>query len=388
MYMETNSDKKSETWDSLSIPLSVLRGIHSYGFEKPSPIQLQSIRPIIDGGDVIAQAQSGTGKTGAFTIGLLSRLDVNAKGIQVVVISPTRELSQQTKSVIDSIGSFCKGLKTKLLVGGTSTQEDINSIRYNTPNVVIGCTGRIYDMMERNPGHFSDISLVVVDEADDMLSGGFEIQLYSIFKFLHTNTQIVLFSATLPKEIYDITCKFMREPTEILVKAEQLTLDGIRQYYISLDSDNDKLDTLKDLFGMLNVSQTIIYCNTVDKVQMLYEFMMNDGFPVSRLHSGMSKEERHDSYESFRSGKNRILISSNVSSRGIDVQQVSTVINFEVPKCVHNYLHRIGRSGRWGRKGVAINFANRYDMMSIQDIEKHYKSSIKELPIDWDKYVK
>jgi translation initiation factor 4A len=242
-------------------------------------------------------------------------------------------------------------------------------------------------MMDRNPTHFSDISLVIVDEADDMLSGGFEIQLYNIFKFLHTNTQIVLFSATIPQEIYNITAKFMRNPTEILVKSEKLTLDGIKQYYISLDSDQDKLDTLKDLFGMLNVSQTIIYCNTLDKVQMLYEFMTADGFPVSRLHSGMNKEDRHASYESFRAGKNRILISSNVTARGIDIQQVSTVINFDVPKCVHNYLHRIGRSGRWGRKGVAINFANKYDMMCISDIEKHYGSSIKELPMDWDKYV-
>ena len=385
--MDSEDVSKIDSWDSLSIPLQVLRGVHSYGFEKPSPIQCQAIQPIIAGGDVIAQAQSGTGKTGAFTIGLLSRLDFSVEGIQVVVISPTRELSQQTKNVIDSIGSFCKGLKTKLLVGGTSTQEDIRSIRHNTPNVVIGCTGRIYDMMERNPEHFSDISLVIVDEADDMLSGGFELQLYNIFKFLHTNTQIVLFSATIPQEIYNITAKFMRNPTEILVKSEKLTLDGIRQYYISLDTDQDKLDTLKDLFGMLNVSQTIIYCNTLEKVQMLYEFMTEDGFPVSRLHSGMNKEDRHDSYEAFRVGKNRILISSNVTARGIDIQQVSTVINFDVPKCVHNYLHRIGRSGRWGRKGVAINFANKYDMMSISEIEKHYASSIKELPMDWDKYV-
>jgi translation initiation factor 4A len=376
-----------ETWDAIPIPMNVLRGIHSYGYEKPSPIQCKAIIPIMNGGDVIAQAQSGTGKTGAFTIGLLSRLDYDKKGIQAIVISPTRELSQQTKHVIDSIGTFCKGLSTRLFVGGTSTQDDIHSIKYENPNVIVGCTGRIYDMMGRNPTYFENISIVIVDEADDMLSGGFEEQLYNIFKFLQHDTQIVLFSATMPPEISTITSKFMRNPTEILVEAEKLTLDGIHQYYVSLLGDNDKLDTLKDLFGLLTVAQTIIYCNTLEKVQSLYEYMNTDGFPVARLHSGMSREERVESYESFRAGKQRILISSNVTARGIDIQQVSTVINFDLPKCVHNYLHRIGRSGRWGRKGTAINFVTKYDTRYMEDIERHYSTQIKELPTDWDKYV-
>ena len=376
-----------ETWDAIPLPMNVLRGIHSYGYEKPSPIQCKAIIPIMNGGDVIAQAQSGTGKTGAFTIGLLSRLDYEKKGIQAIVISPTRELSQQTKHVIDSIGTFCKGLSTRLFVGGTSTQDDIHSIKYENPNVIVGCTGRIYDMMGRNPTYFENISIVIVDEADDMLSGGFEEQLYNIFKFLQHDTQIVLFSATMPPEISTITSKFMRNPTEILVEAEKLTLDGIHQYYVSLLGDNDKLDTLKDLFGLLTVAQTIIYCNTLEKVQSLYEYMNTDGFPVARLHSGMTREERTESYESFRTGKQRILISSNVTARGIDIQQVSTVINFDLPKCVHNYLHRIGRSGRWGRKGTAINFVTKYDTRYMEDIERHYSTQIKELPTDWDKYV-
>jgi translation initiation factor 4A len=384
--MEPVADKV-ESWDSMNIPMNVMRGIHSYGYEKPSPIQCKAIIPIMNGGDVIAQAQSGTGKTGAFTIGLLSKLDYDKKGIQAIVISPTRELSQQTKKVIDSIGTFCNGLSTRLFVGGTSTQDDIRSIKYENPNVIVGCTGRIYDMMERNPRYFENISIVIVDEADDMLSGGFEEQLYNIFKFLQHDTQIVLFSATMPHEISNITSKFMRNPTEILVEAEKLTLEGIHQYYVSLSGDNDKLDTLKDLFGMLTVAQTIIYCNTLEKVELLYGYMRDDGFPVTRLHSGMSRDERTESYESFRSGKQRILISSNVTARGIDIQQVSTVINFDVPKCVHNYLHRIGRSGRWGRKGTAINFITKYDSRYIRDIERHYSTEIKELPIDWDKYV-
>lgn len=382
-----SSEEDASSWDDIGVSMDVLRGIHSYGYEKPSPIQSKSITPIINGGDVIAQAQSGTGKTGAFTIGLLSRIDLDKKGIQAVVISPTRELSQQTKNVIDSIGTFCKGLNTKLLVGGTSTRDDIHDIKYNTPNVIVGCTGRIYDMMERNPKYFDHISIVIVDEADDMLSGGFEEQLYNIFKFLQHDTQIVLFSATLPQELSNITSKFMRNPTEILVKAEKLTLEGIHQYYVSLVDDNDKMDTIKDLFGLLNVSQTIIYCNTMEKVQALYEYMVEDGFSITRLHSGMTRDERTESYNAFRSGKQRILISSNVTARGIDIQQVSTVINFDIPKCVNTYLHRIGRSGRWGRKGTAINFVTKYDIRYIDDIEKHYSTKIEELPLDWDKYV-
>ena len=182
-----------------------------------------------------------------------------------------------------------------------------------------------------------------------------------------------------------LTDKFMRNPVKVLVKAEQLTLEGISQFYVALESDEQKYDCLKDIFSSLSMAQCIIYCNSVRRVQDLYEAMTADNYPVAQIHSGMEKEERTRSYKEFRSGTTRVLISSNVTARGIDVQQVSTVINFDLPKCVHTYLHRIGRSGRWGRKGVGINFITRRDARKLKEIEQHYSTQISEMPLDWTK---
>ena len=171
----------------------------------------------------------------------------------------------------------------------------------------------------------------------------------------------------------------MRNPVEIFVKAEQLTLEGINQFYVTLDNDNQKYDTLKDIYGNISISQCIIYCNSIKRVSDLYEAMVMDNFPVCHIHSSMDKQERTKNYMDFKSGKFRVLISSNVTSRGIDIQQVSTVINFDVPRCVHTYLHRIGRSGRWGRKGVGINFVTQRDARALKDVEEYYGTQIKEL---------
>ena len=174
----------------------------------------------------------------------------------------------------------------------------------------------------------------------------------------------------------------MRDPVKVLVKAEMLTLEGIEQYYVALDADEQKYATLKDLFGILSLSQAIIYCNSVRRVSDLHDAMREDDFPVSQIHSGMGREEREKAFKDFKEGQTRVLISSNVTARGIDVQQVSTVINFDVPRCVHTYLHRIGRSGRWGRKGRAINFVTRRDGRKMEEIEQHYSTTVKELPAD------
>jgi translation initiation factor 4A len=184
----------------------------------------------------------------------------------------------------------------------------------------------------------------------------------------------------MPPELHNLAEKFMREPVKILVKSEMLTLEGITQYYVALNDDNDKYITLKDLYGQISMSQCIIYCNSVKKVSDLHEAMVTDGYPVCCIHSGMEKEARIESYNDFKSGKYRVLISSDVTARGIDVQQVSTVINFDVPKDIHTYLHRIGRSGRWGRKGVGINFVTKRDFRKIKEIESYYNTQIIELP--------
>lgn len=368
------------TWEELDAKQNLLRGIYTYGFEKPSPIQQKAIKPLFDRKDIVAQAQSGTGKTGCFTVGTLQIIDCDVNTTQAMLLSPTRELAIQTKKVIDALGTQFSNLRTQLLIGGTSTDDDIQQLYENPPHVVIGCPGRIHDMLRRKKLKSEFLKIIVLDEADEMLSQGFKEQVYNIFQYLPKDIQVALFSATMPDVLNTITDKFMRDPVRILVKAEQLTLEGIEQYYVALESDDQKYDTLKDLYGVFSVSQCIIYCNSVRRVQDLYDAMVQDNFAVCQIHSNMDKYERQKSYQDFTTGKHRVLISSNVTARGIDVQQVSTVINFDLPKCVHTYIHRIGRSGRWGRKGMGINFVTRRDSRKIKEIETHYQTEIKELP--------
>lgn len=383
--LEGNSDYNINNWDELEdINISLLRGIYSHGFEKPSPIQSKAIKPIFDRKDLIAQAQSGTGKTGCFTIGTLQLINVKLNNTQAMILSPTRELSQQIFKVMSSIGSQIKNLKIQLLVGGTSTESDIKQLTNVPPHIIIGCPGRVFDMINRRKLKTKDLSLLVLDEADEILSKGFQEQIYNIFQYLPENIQVTLFSATIPKELDLITNKFMRDPIKVLVKNDMLTLEGIQQYYIALHNDEQKYETLKDLYSSITLSQCIIYCNTTNRVEELYKKMTDDNFPVCQLHSNMDKVERNINFENFYNGVSRVLISSNVTARGIDIQQVSTVINYDVPKCISTYLHRIGRSGRWGRKGVSINFVTQYDINIIRDIEQFYSTQIKELPADFN----
>lgn len=383
-----DSSYEINNWDELEIDTNLLRGIYAYGFEKPSPIQKKAIKPIIIGKDIIAQAQSGTGKTATFTIGALSHVNTESDTTQILCLSPTRELSIQTANVMKGIGSMMKNLRVQVLVGGSSIDEDIGNLKGNVPHIIAGCPGRVYDMMRRNHILSKNIKLVILDEADEMLSSGFKEQVYNIFQNFKSDIQVALFSATLPDHINGITSKFMRNPVRIQVKAEQLTLEGISQYYIAVEDDRQKYLTLKDLYSYMSVSQTIIYANSIKRVAALYDAMTEDGFPVCRIHSGMDKAERDKAFADFRTGGYRVLISSNVTSRGIDIQQVSLVINFDIPKCVHNYLHRIGRSGRWGRKGVGINLITRRDVSKMKEIEAHYSTQINEMPASFDGLTK
>jgi translation initiation factor 4A len=376
-----NTEYDIETWDDLEMDSSILRGIYAYGFEKPSPIQKKAIKPILLGKDIIAQAQSGTGKTATFSIGALSILNLEESTSQVLIISPTRELTIQTATVISNIGSLLPNLKVQTLFGGSSVDENIEQLK-NHPAVLCGCPGRVYDLIRRNKINTKTIKLMILDEADELLSQGFKEQIYNIFKYLNNDVQVALFSATLPAHLFTITDKFMRDPVKIIVKTEQLTLEGISQFYVAMEEENHKYDTLKDLYSHISLSQCIIYCNSVRRVEDLYEWMLRDGFPVCCIHSNMERHLRENAFLDFRNGKSRVLISSNVTSRGIDIQQVSTVINYDIPKDIHNYLHRIGRSGRWGRKGFGINFITRRDVHKMKEIEQYYSCEVRELPAD------
>jgi len=373
-----------EKWDEFeTLNPQVLRGIYNYGFEQPSQIQKTAILPILQGRDVIGQAPSGTGKTGAFTIGALNHVDVTQNTTQIMILAPTHELVKQITTVVRSIGNCMEGLVVKTVVGGTSILEDVASLRNVVPHVVVGSVGRVFDMIRRKHLRVHNLKLFIMDEADEMLSRGFKDQIYKIFQYLKSDVKVALFSATLPDEILQMSTHFMQNPVKITVEAEKLNLEGIQQYYVALTNDAAKFDTLKDIFGFLTVNQCIIYVNSVNRVVDLYEAMVKDGFSVCSIHSSMPADQRERAFTEFRTGTYRVLISSNVTSRGIDIQQVSTVINFDVPKCVNTYLHRIGRSGRWGRKGLAINFITRQDVGTMKNIERHYKSTIEELPANF-----
>ena len=372
-----------ENWDELDINTDILRGIYAYGFEKPSPIQSNAIKPIISGKDIIAQAQSGTGKTAAFTIGALSIINLKENVTQILILSPTRELCLQTSNVIHNIGGMMEGLVVHTLFGGTPFDKNASNIT-NVPHIICGCPGKVYDMMTRNKITSYDIKLLILDEADELLSPCFKEQIYKIFQYFNRNIQVALFSATLPNNIYSITSQFMRNPIKISVKAESLTLEGISQYFIGVEDDKQKYLVLKDLYSYISLSQCIIYCNSVKRVSDLYVAMLSDDFPVCCIHSNMEKNERDMSFAEFKNGKFRVLISSDITARGIDIQQVSVVINFDISNCIHKYLHRIGRSGRWGRKGVGINFVTSRDVFKLKEIEAHYSCNIKEMPADFN----
>jgi len=319
-------------WDdpTLNLRAPLLRGIYAFGFEKPSPIQKKGLIPLVQPGhkgkrrDIIAQAQSGTGKTACFGVGSLQIINHEQNCTQVLILAPTHELAGQIKDVITDIGRFEK-VKVQLLVGGTSVDADRTKLDEDPPHIVVGTPGRVHDMIRRKYLKTEKIDLIVLDEADEMLSAGFKDQIYKIFQYMHNDVQIGLFSATVPESLEQLTTRFMRNPIKILVKADQLTLQGIAQYYIRLDSDEQKYATIKDLFEGLTISQAIIYCNSTRRVDDLEEAMVQDNFPVKKIHGKMDEVERKEVHKDFKSGGCRVLITSDLFARGIDVQQVSIV---------------------------------------------------------------
>jgi len=369
-----------ESFDDYDLDENLLRGIYSYGFEKPSAIQQRGIKPILDGRDTIGQAQSGTGKTATFVIGVLQRIDMRVNACQALILAPTRELANQIQKVALALGDYMS-VRCHACIGGTSVRDDIDRLREGQ-HVVVGTPGRVYDMISKRRLVVDDLVTFVLDEADEMLSRGFKDQIYDIFKTLPPNVQVCLFSATMAPEILDLTTKFMREAVRILVKKDELTLEGIRQFYVAIEKEEWKLDTLCDLYETLTITQAIIYCNTRRKVDFLADQLQKRDFTISTMHADLDQKERDLVMREFRSGSSRVLISTDLLARGIDVQQVSLVINYDLPQNMENYLHRIGRSGRFGRKGVAINFVTNSDVRSMKDIERYYHTQIEEMPMD------
>ncbi|CAI0443910.1 unnamed protein product [Linum tenue] len=380
VFETTEGIEPVASFENMGINDSLLRGIYEYGFEKPSAIQQRAVMPIIKGRDVIAQAQSGTGKTSMIALTVCQVVDINSKEVQALVLSPTRELASQTEKVILAIGQYLN-IQAHACIGGKSVGEDIRKLEHGV-HVVSGTPGRVCDMIKRRTLRTRAIKLLVLDESDEMLSRGFKDQIYDVYRYLPPELQVCLISATLPNEILEMTGKFMTDPVKILVKRDELTLEGIKQFFVAVEKEEWKFDTLCDLYDTLTITQAVIFCNTKRKVDWLTEKMRSSNFTVSSMHGDMPQKERDAIMKEFRDGTTRVLITTDVWARGLDVQQVSLVINYDLPNNRELYIHRIGRSGRFGRKGVAINFVKSDDIRILRDIEQYYSTQIDEMPMN------
>lgn len=339
LVFETSNDITiAPTFDSMGLKEDLLRGIYAYNFEKPSAIQQRAIMPIIKGRDVIAQAQSGTGKTATFSISALQIIDTSIRETQVLILSPTRELATQIQSVVLALGDYMN-VQCHACIGGTSMGEDIKKLDYGQ-HIVSGTPGRVFDMIKRRHLRTRHLKMLILDEADEMLSKGFKEQIYDVYRYLPPSTQVVLLSATLPQDVLEITSKFMSDPIRVLVKRDELTLEGIKQFFVAVEKEEWKFDTLCDLYDTLTITQAVIFCNTRQKVNWLTEKMREANFTVSSMHGEMPQKERDAIMQEFRQGASRVLITTDVWARGIDVQQVSLVINYDLPSNRENYIHR------------------------------------------------
>jgi translation initiation factor 4A len=381
----TGEIQEYETFDEMDLKLNLLRGIYAHGFEKPSPIQSRAIIPILSGTDTIGQAQSGTGKTGTFLISALQRLDESLKRTQIMILGPTRELAEQIYKVLNDLNTFMD-VSSMLLIGGNSRRDDIKMLEESPKQILVGTPGRMYDMLKNLSISSKDLKMFILDEADEMLSRGFQDQIYEVFQYIPKTCQVVLMSATMPPEALEITDKFMDNPIKILVKNEQLTLEGIKQFYVGIDKELWKLDTLKDIYGKLVITQSIIYCNTKKTADWLVKQLTDEDFAVKCIHSAMESADRRAVMEEFREGILRVIVATDLISRGIDVQQVNIVINYDIPRFKDVYIHRIGRSGRFGRKGVAINFVTQDDIKKLRMIQEYYQTEIEQMPADISEY--
>lgn len=376
--IEGNYDNVVESFDDMGLQDDLLRGIYAYGFEKPSPIQQRAIVPCIEGRDVIAQAQSGTGKTATFSISALQRVDISKLTTQCLIMAPTRELAKQIHKVIVGISEYMN-IKIYACVGGTRLDE-ASEILKEGQHIVVGTPGRVFDMINRGAIRPDTIRQFILDEADEMLSRGFKDQIYKVFQFMSMEIQVVLLSATMPPDVLEVTKRFMRDPIKILVKKEQLTLQGIQQFFINVELEDHKMETLFDIYATVSITQAVIFCNSRKGVEILAESLAAKEFTVSHMHGEMTQDDRDRIMNEFRSGSSRILITTDLLARGIDVQQVSLVINYDLPFQKENYIHRIGRSGRYGRKGVALNFVTNDDVKSLHELETYYNTHIEPMP--------
>jgi ATP-dependent RNA helicase DDX6/DHH1 len=372
---------KGTDFSDFYLKRELLMGIYEKGYEKPSPIQEKTVPIALFGKDILARAKNGTGKTAAFIIPTLEKVDTKKNAIQALILVPTRELALQTSHVCKEIG---KHLNVEVMVttGGTSLKDDIMRL-YRTVHILVGTPGRVLDLVDKNVADLSKCTMLVMDEADKLLSPEFVPLIEKLINHLPKNRQILLFSATFPVTVKEFRDKHLNKPYEINLM-EELTLKGVTQYYAFVE-ERQKVHCLNTLFSKLQIYQSIIFCNSVNRVELLAKKITELGYSCFYIHAKMPQDLRNRVFHDFRNGACRNLVSSDLFTRGIDIQAVNVVINFDFPKNSETYLHRIGRSGRYGHLGLAINFVTYEDRFNLYKIEQELGTEIKPIPPTIDK---
>jgi len=377
---------RGQEFEDYFLKRELLMGIFEKGFERPSPVQERAIPIILQNRNVLARAKNGTGKTAAFIIPCLEKTDPAKKHIQVLILIPTRELALQTSAVVRELGKHMK-VECMVSTGGTSLKDDIMRL-YKPVHVLVGTPGRILDLSEKGVAILTQCHTLIMDEADKLLSPEFEPLLEKLVLHCSPERQICLFSATFPVSVKKFKNKFIHHPYEINLM-DDLTLKGITQFYAFVE-ERQKVHCLHTLFTKLEINQSVIFCNSVNRVELLAKKITELGYSCFYIHAKMQQSHRNRVFHEFRNGSTRHLVSSDLFTRGIDIQSVNVVINFDFPKTSETYLHRIGRAGRFGHLGLAINLITFDDRFNLYRIESELATEIKPIPstIDRELYCK
>ena len=371
--------EKSLRFEEFEIDERILRAVEDMGFEEASPIQAQAIPELLEGKDVVGQAQTGTGKTAAYSIPLLMSIEPELKKPQAVVLCPTRELAIQVADEIRKLAKYMSDIKVLPVYGGQEIVKQIKSLK-NGVQIIVGTPGRVMDHMRRKTVKFDEVKMVVLDEADEMLDMGFREDMETILAGTPDERQTVMFSATMPKPILDIAGRFQKDPYVIKVVRKELTVENIEQFYYEVRPKN-KPELLCRLIDIYNPKLSVVFCNTKRQVDELISELKGRGYFADGIHGDMKQQQRDRVMSDFRSGKTEILIATDVAARGIDVDDVDVVFNYDLPQDEEYYVHRIGRTGRAGREGVALSFVSGKEAYKLKEIERYCKTKIKAKPV-------
>jgi superfamily II DNA/RNA helicase len=375
--------EKNNSFEKLSLNDNLIKGVYLYGFTQPSNIQIKGIEAINTGKDCILQGQSGTGKTAMYLLGSLNRLTQSNNNLGVI-ITPTRELATQVYDVAIELSKFTNFNIVKC-IGGTDVYQNKQELR--NANLIIGTLGRINHMIQEKKININKLNFFILDEADELLSDGINEKLSFIFNNIPRDIQHIFISATITNEVFNASKQYMNNPTKVLLKNNEVIVDLIKQFYLDVENEEYKFDTLLDLYNLISTSQAIIFCNTIRKVEWLEQNLKQNNFPITVIHSNMTQEERNTTVQDFREGHTRLLLTTDLLSRGIDIPQVNLVINYDLPPSKETYVHRIGRCGRFDKTGVSITMVKMQDPNDIKIFNRmkyHYRITIKELPMNID----